>query len=319
MGNLPDHRISQSFPFQVTGIDYAGPFSLRDHKGRRAKIIKCYICVFVCFCTKAIHLELTSDLTTESFIACLRRFTSRRGTPCHIYSDNCSTFVGATNELKALGEFLQNNQSDIIDQTSLDNISWHFISPYSPNFGGLWEAAVKSTKFHLKRILLNAILTYEEFSTLITQIEGILNSRPLFALSSDPNDLSPLTPSHFLIGRTITTPPDPDLTHLAPARLSRFEYVQQLTQQFWNRWAKEYVSQLHHQYKWKTVPTELTPGTLVLVKNDNLPSCKWLLGRIQIMHPGKDGIHRVASINTSKGMIKRSTRHLCPLPLQDHL
>lgn len=160
MASLPDSRIKTSFPFEITGVEYAGPFFILNKPGRGSKLIKCYLAVFVCFCTKAVHLEVISDLTTSSFLACLKRFTSRRGLPKKIYSDNGTTFMGASNELKALGIFLNNHHASIANATTYDNIKWVFIPPYTPNFGGLWEAAVKSAKHHLKRILVNHNTTY---------------------------------------------------------------------------------------------------------------------------------------------------------------
>ncbi|XP_072400318.1 uncharacterized protein [Diabrotica undecimpunctata] len=317
MSSLPDNRIKPSLPFQFTGIDYAGPFPLKDKAGRGCKILKCYICVFVCFSTKAIHLELVSNLTTRCFLSCLKRFTSRRGVPSDVYSDNGSTFVGARNELKEFGIFLLKNENVITQYASKDNIHWHFIPPYSPNFGGLWEAAVKSTKHFLKRTMLNRILIYENFNTLLVQIEGILNSRPLYSLSNDPNDLEPITPSHFLIGRPITMLPEPDVSEAPPTRLSRLQSVQQLYQQFWIRFTKEYISQLRFQYKWKNQATPIAVGTLVLIKNDQQPPGKWPMGRVLRLFPGKDGVSRVAEVKTSSKVVIRSVRHLCPLPIEE--
>ncbi|XP_072400237.1 uncharacterized protein [Diabrotica undecimpunctata] len=262
-------------------------------------------------------LEIFVDMTTECFIACLRRFVSRRGIPNHIYSDNGKTFQGACNELNELYKFIQNNHITLIDYATSNNISWHFSPPYSPNFGGLWEAAVKSMKHHLKRTLLNSILTYEEFLTLIIQIEGILNSRPLYAISDDPNDYEPLTPSHFLLGHPITSLPSLDLLEVAENRITRLQAVQRLQQQFWNRFSKEYISQLHQLYKWKSPQSKLSVGSLVLIRNDHLPPQKWQLGRVLQLIPGPDGIHRVSLVSTTKGVLKRSVRHLHPLPLQD--
>ncbi|XP_072380728.1 uncharacterized protein [Diabrotica undecimpunctata] len=262
-------------------------------------------------------LENFVDMTTECFIACLRRFVSRRGIPNHIYSDNGKTFQGACNELNELYKFIQNNHITLRDYATSNNISWHFSPPYSPNFGGLWEAAVKSMKHHLKRTLLNSILTYEEFLTLIIQIEGILNSRPLYAISDDPNDYEPLTPSHFLLGHPITSLPSLDLLEVAENRITRLQAVQRLQQQFWNRFSKEYISQLHQLYKWKSPQSKLSVGSLVLIRNDHLPPQKWQLGRVLQLIPGPDGIHRVSLVSTTKGVLKRSVRHLHPLPLQD--
>lgn len=317
MSNLPNHRIKPNLPFEITGIDYAGPIFILSRKGRGAKLLKCYLAIFICFCTKAIHIEIVTDLTTDNFLLCLKRFTSRRGIPIAIYSDNGSTFVGANNKLKELGHFLVKNHNSISDLTNQFRIQWKFIPPYTPNHGGLWEAAVKNTKYHLKRILLNKNVTFEELNTLVIQIEGILNSRPLFALSSDPNDIFPITPSHFLIGRPITSIPDSNLINLPTCRLSRIQHVQQLYQQFWRQFSKKYISQLHQQYKWKGAPSEIKINTLVLIKSDIQPPCKWPIGRIVKLFPGKDEICRTAEVKTSKGITVRSVRHLCPLPLQD--
>jgi hypothetical protein len=116
-------------------------------------------------------------------------------------------------------------------------VKWHFIPAYSPHFGGLWEAGVKSVKHHLKRVIGQANLLYEEFYTTLVQIEGILNSQPLSPLSSDPNDYAPLTPAHFIIGRAYTTLPYPDLLHIPEERLSNWQRVQQLQQHIWTRWS----------------------------------------------------------------------------------
>lgn len=317
MGQLPKERVNPSFPFEITGIDYAGPYLIKDRKLRTYKLVKCYMCVFVCFCTKALHLELVSDLTSECFLACLKRFCSRRGIPAHIYSDNGTTFVGAKNELSEFTEFLKNNSDAIVRYCTSNNTSWHFIPPYAPNFGGLWEAAVKSAKYHLKRSIQNATLTFEELNSLIIQIEGILNSRPLFAMSDDPNDLQPICPSHFLLGRAIKSLPEYNFEKVPENRLSSLELIQKFKQQFWSRFSKEYITQLSRNYKWRDAPTKIKPGVLVLIQDDKQPSNHWLMGRILNLISGKDGVSRVAVIKTSDGIIKRAVRRLCPLPLQE--
>ncbi|GFU01433.1 uncharacterized protein TNCV_1994611 [Trichonephila clavipes] len=88
MGDLPTHRVTPSRPFSVCGVDYAGPINILRYRGRGAKTTKGYIALFVCFVTKALHLELVSDLTSEAFIASLKRFCARRGAPKHVYCDN---------------------------------------------------------------------------------------------------------------------------------------------------------------------------------------------------------------------------------------
>ncbi|XP_066589589.1 uncharacterized protein [Prorops nasuta] len=317
MGNLPQPRITPSYPFNSTGVDYAGPFLIKNKKGRGYKLEKCYIALFVCFCTKALHLEIVTDLSKDSFIAALRRFVSRRGKPANLHSDNGTSFVGAHNELKDLGSFLNTENVKLSESAGSIGINWHFIPAYSPHMGGLWEAGVKSVKFHLKRIASTANLTYEEFYTLLTQIESLLNSRPLSPLSTDPNDFIPLTPAHFLIGRTFATVVDPLLDHVPNSRLSNWQRIQSMQQHYWKRWSKEYISELQFRNKWKYPFPALQPNTLVLLKEDNLSPAKWRLGRVVETYPGNDGITRAASIKTASGIVTRSLVKLCPLPLQE--
>lgn len=175
MGNLPTFRISQVKPFSHTGLDFAGPFFITLGKTRGAKTFKAYICLFVCLAVKAIHLELVSSLTADAFIAALRRFVARRGRVSNLYSDNATNFVRANKELFALYK----------TAVSSESIQWHFIPPSAPHFGGIWEAGVKSVKTHLVRVTGNHLMTYEEFYTVLCQIESILNSRPLTPCSSD--------------------------------------------------------------------------------------------------------------------------------------
>ncbi|VEN60332.1 unnamed protein product [Callosobruchus maculatus] len=317
MGDLPDVRVNNYLPFQNVGIDYGGPFYLKDRKGRGAKINKIYICLFICMCVKAVHIEVVSELTTEAFLAALKRFGSRRGLPNHIYSDNGTNFVGANNSLKEIYEFLQLNSDQIGNNLAIQHVHWHFIPARSPSFGGIWEAGIKSAKFHIKRVIGNQYLTFEEFVTVITQIEGILNSRPLCPLTNDSEDLSALTPAHFLIGRQLTTLPEHDLTDIPTNRLRNWQMLQAMTQHYWNRWNKEYLSELQTRMKWKkNCANMLTIGSLVLVKEDNVPSLDWRLGRIVELFPGKDGITRVCDVKVRGGVIRRALNRLCALPTE---
>ncbi|UYV83333.1 hypothetical protein LAZ67_23000609 [Cordylochernes scorpioides] len=158
--------------------------------------LKFYIALFVCFATKAIHLELVSDLSTGSFIAALRRFTSRRGTPSDIYSDNGTNFKGAAKFLNEQYALLQ--ASEIQNYITYSEINWHFMPPHAPYFGGIWESNIKSVKMILKKVIGSSLLTFEELTTFLTQNEATLNQRSLTPLSEDPNDLEALTPAHFL-------------------------------------------------------------------------------------------------------------------------
>lgn len=316
MGSLPEHRVQPTLrPFVNTGIDYAGPFL--THRGGRSQVkIKSYVALFVCFATKAVHLELVSDLTSESFIAALRRFIGRRGKCLHLYSDNATNFVGANRELKELRDLFISQQFNekVTNSLTSDDISWHFIPPRSPHFGGLWEAGVKSAKTHLKKVLGSSILTFEELNTVLIQIEAVLNSRPLTSFTNDPNDLRALTPGHFIIGDSLTSIPEPDLSAIPLNRLSRWQKVQKLQQEFWSRWSKEYLPELQERTKWKINASNIKIGTLVLMKEDNIPSFKWPLGRVIEVHAGSDEVVRVVTLKTATGTFKRAVQKVCPFP-----
>lgn len=178
-------------PFLHCSVDYAGPVMIANRKGRGCQLIKSYLCIFVCLATKAVHLELVTDLTKEGYMAALNRFVARRGKPRSITSDNGTNFVGTCNELY---RFLNDTQNQIGSEVAQEGISFLFIPSYTPHFNGMAESAVRSTKFHLRRLLQLTHFTYEEMHTCLTQIEAILNSRPITTLNSDPSDLPPLLP-----------------------------------------------------------------------------------------------------------------------------
>ena len=221
---------------------------------RKPTIIKTYICLFVCLTVKAVHWELVSDLTTEAFIAALRRFIARRGCPALIWSDHGSNFVGARTELKALQTLLSDHvtQGVISGFCSSQNIQWKYIPERSPYLGGTWESAVKSTKFNLKRVVSPVRLTFKEFTTVLTQIEGYLNSRTLTPVNSPDDDgITALTPGHSLIGKPITSLPDPQLSYRSKSLLRRWHLCQHLVRHFWERWCNGYLCTLNKYNKWR--------------------------------------------------------------------
>ena len=252
MGQLPLERIAPGMVFENVGIDYAGPILLKLGRVRKPVIVKAYICVFVAVSVKAVHLEVVSDLTSEAFIACLRRFMARRGKPHTIWSDHGSNFVGASRELAELAAFLeeQRTQTDIPDFCASQSIRWSFIPERAPHFGGLWESAVKSMKLHLRRVVGSTRLTFEELTTALTQVEACLNSRPLVSLPSDGDGVEALTPGHFLIGRPLEALPDPPSACQSITVLRRWNLCQALTRHFWKRWSTDYFASLRRFSKW---------------------------------------------------------------------
>lgn len=316
MGDLPVDRVSESRPFTSVGTDFAGPFLVKSSQLRNAKSVKAYLCVFVCLATKATHLEVVSALTTEAFVAALSRFVSRRGVPTLIRSDNGTNFQGTNNYLRDVYKFLEDQKCYLGHAMALRGITWRFDPPVCPHWGGIFEAVVKSAKTHLRRVIGETILTFEELTTVFAKVEAVLNSRPLCPLSSDPNDLEALTPGHLLIGQPLAALPEYPWRDVPINRLSRFQLLQQLTQSFWNRWHLEYLHTLQQRVKWtdKTNPPKV--GDLVLIKDANLPPLCWRRGRIVKLFPGTDGVPRVAEVLVGNSVIKRAVATLSRLPIE---
>jgi len=188
MGQLPGERVKPTRPFTNSGVDCAGPFYIKQGGQRSKTAVKCYIALFICLSTKAIHLEVVSDLSTEAYIAALRRFIARRGICNNIYSDNGTNFIGAEKEIRKMMRGKESVES-ITNFASRQGFKFHFVSPCSPHMGGIWEVGIKSMKFHLRWIVGKTKLIFEEFYTLLCQVEAVLNSRPRCSLSNNPDNL----------------------------------------------------------------------------------------------------------------------------------
>ncbi|XP_018407447.1 PREDICTED: uncharacterized protein LOC108783389 [Cyphomyrmex costatus] len=315
MGQLPTKRITPSRPFTHTGIDYAGPFLIKTWRGKNARTYKSYVALFVCFATSAIHLELVTDYSSDAFIAAYKRFISRRGICSTLTSDCGTTLKGADSELQRLFSQAKQEFSKLAVLLANSGTQWEFNPPSAPHFGGKWEAGIKSMKHHLIRVVGNTTFTYEEMSTLLTQIEAVLNSRPLYPLTEDPDDLNVLTPGHFIMSCAPMTVPKPSLELVKTARLSRWQLIRQALDSFWTRWSHECMQQYYATYKWNKVTPSLQDGTIVLVIDERYPPSKWPLGRIIATHPGKDGHTRVVTVKTQTSLLKRPIVKIYPLPV----
>ena len=314
MADLPAARFQEVKPFLHTGVDFAGPFSVTISKHRGVKTQKAYLCLFVCMSVKALHLELASELSSECFLNCFKRFLARRGPVIKMFSDRGTNFVGAKHELDSIHEWFSSQR--LHEELTAQKIHWSFNPPHSPHMGGLWESNIKSVKTHLFKVIGQQILTFEELYTIFTQIEAILNSRPLCWLSSDPNDPAPLTPAHFLNLSPLKSLPAIDVLDVPINRLTRKQLLDQLVQSFWQRWRVEYLHLLQTRQKWYKPDYPISVGMLVLVLLDNVPPLHWPLGVIEKVFPGKDNIIRTAQVRYKNNSYVRPVIKLCPLPTQ---
>ncbi|XP_055527011.1 uncharacterized protein LOC129719643 [Wyeomyia smithii] len=240
---------------------------------------------------------------------------NRRGRPITVWTDNGTNFVGAANLLSEWEKFFNSTDNqDGITRAFGNSIEWRFNPPDAPHFGGIWESNIRQTKVLLVKFTAGAALSFEELSTVLCRIEAILNSRPITPLLDDPEDLEALTPGHFLIFRPLNAIARPDVTDQPKHPRQRNEHITAIIQHFWNRWQSEYLSLLQVRYKWHT-KVEVAEGQLVLIKKDNMPVQKWLLGRIVEVFPGSGNVVRVVDVRTQHGILRRPVSKLCFLPV----
>ena len=260
-------------------------------------------------------------MTTPACSAALRRFVARRGCPKTIYSDNGSNFIGTRAEISQLQKILKAEHEDSLQTVAAGLlINWTFIPPRAPHFGGLWESAIKRAKQHLRKVMGNKVLSFEELTTLFCQIELIRNSRPICPLSEDPNDDTILTPAHLCLGgkleslplkESVVIPRSETIDDASDATsVKKWAHLQNLTIHFWKRWAKEYVTSLQERNKWKQETSDLKVGDVVYETDDNTPPLQWPLARVSYVYSGPDKYVRVVKIKTANGTYNRSVHKL---------
>lgn len=225
--------------------------------------------------TKAVHIELVGDYSARAFLYAFDRFISRRNF-CHdIYSNNAGCFTGAYNDMtKEQQSYEQTVNETLIPFLIVRKIQWHFSPPASPHFNGLVEAAVKSMKFHLTRIIGETKFTYEQFSNILTRIEAVLNSRPISAISDNSNDFTALTHGHFLTGNALLSRPQPPADE-KPVKI--FNLMEKMVQHFWQRFRGDVLSSMQIRNKWKEPQPNVKVGDLVILKGKDVPVNQWPL------------------------------------------
>lgn len=298
-GPLPELRVTQSPPFTVTGIDFAGPLFCRDHPKD-----KFYVCLFTCAVIRAVHLELVDSLSLLEFMMALRRFAARRGLPSVLYSDNATTFKGAERQLRAY--------------FGPHSPEWKFIVPKSPWWGGWWERLIRSVKGALKKSLGTSCLSRAELETTLHEVEACINSRPLTFVGDEPDCRNPLSPSHFLIGKRVGFQPkvleDQGTVNRQNLLLRDRIRLEQLDK-FWSIWRDDYLRNLPPSVKGWKAQGGLKIGSVVLIREDNVPRMRWDLGVVTELFPGKDGVCRSVSLHTNKGPRTRAIQRLHDLEI----
>lgn len=260
-------------------------------------------------------MDVATSLSTDDFLLLLRRFIGLYGKPRRIFSDNGTNFVGAERELREAVDRLHNSPAAAAF-VKREAIEWHFQPARSPHFGGAHESLVRVTKRALYAALEKegkALRhpTEDSLRTLLFEVSGLLNSRPLTYASSDPEDIRPLTPNDFLNRPPFADIPAGDFTSALPRE--HFKYVQRLIGLFWDQWRATYVQSIIDRKKWLTTTRNMEVGDFVMEIDNNKKRGDWSTGKVTKAHKGEDGLVRVVDVQLENGIFRRGIQELCLL------
>lgn len=300
MADLPEVRSEDISPFTATGFDCFGPFTIKE--GRRE--LKKYGVVFTCFSSRAVHIEMLDDMSTDAFINALRCMVSIRGPVKILYSDRGSNFIGASNEFKKAVLEMQGEKLQL--HLTRQECRFEFNIPSASHMGGVWERMIRTIRNVMKglTILNSTQLDTTGLRTLFYEVMASINSRPITYTNPNTMDLEPLTPNHILTMKSGTALPPPG-NFPAEDKYSRKRWrrVQSLAEAFWSRWKTEYLQSLQQRQKWTQVSRNLAIGDIVYLKDDNVVRNDWRLGKVTKVHPSADGLVRKVTILTANRAI----------------
>lgn len=324
---LPDFRVSKVDAFDHVGVDHCGPLYVKEGK----KIQKCYVLILTCAVSRAVHLELVGDMSVAEFMLGFRRFVSRRGLPSFIMSDNSPTFKCASSELTTIL-----NDPRFQKYLNSRNIRWQRYLEYAPYWGGWIEKLNHVFKSAIRKVIGGACVSFAELSTLLIEVEAIMNSRPISYVYDDVNEGQAITPSILLCGKDLTQLP-PNMFEYRFERKQpqtcreRLKYLDKIKTYFWTRWTREYLTELTDKHAAARKGVEVRQpkvDDIVLVKEGSdtvkIPRHKWKLGRISAVYPGRDGKVRSVDVILAQQEVgkppvlrHKSPRQLVPLECDD--
>lgn len=304
MAELPEDRLSPGPPFTYVGVDVFGPWSITARKTRGSHVTqKRWAVLFTCLTSRAVHIEISEELSTSSFINAMRRFIAIRG-PVKIFrSDRGTNFIGGVKELGM--------KNVVTEDTSIKNFLaengcvWIFNPPHASHFGGVWERMIGIARRILDGILLCKKyikdLTHEVLVTLMAKISAVMNSRPIAAISTDPDDPSILAPSSLLTQKVGTPPDDIPQFGIKDIYKSKWQRVQVMADEFWKKWQKEYLTGLQTRRKWATDQPNLKTGDIVLLREYDSGRNSWPTAMVKQTFPGADGRVREVEVRLCRG------------------
>jgi hypothetical protein len=312
MAHLPSDRLESTPPFTFCGVDYFGPWIIKE--GR--KELKRYGVLFTCLASRAIHLEVAKTLETDSFINVLRCFLARRGPVRQLRCDHGTNLVGARGELK---EALKNMDDEEVRKFLLKNecdwFEFKLNTPTASHAAGVWERMIRTVRNALNGLLSQhgTQLDEESLRTLMCEAEAIVNSRPIVNTGTNSPEEEPLTPNHLLTqkSRVVMAPPG-EFQREDVYSVKRWKRVQYLANQFWQRWRKGYLLALQERQKWTKPRRNVQKGDVVLLKEESIARNQWRTARVEETYPDEDGLVRRVKIAVSDQLLNERGQRTRP-------
>ena len=300
MGDLPNDRTNEAPPFTYCGVDMFGPFYIKQKRST----LKHYGIIFTCLVSRAVHLESVTSMETDSFLQALRRFISRRGNIRTLRCDNGTNFVGAENELKrSLDEMDDERIKEFLLESGTDWINWKKNTPAASHMGGVWERQIRTTRAILNSLLIThgSSLDGESFRTLLTEVEAIINSRPLTVEHiNNPRSVLPISPNNLLTGKSKVVLPPPGIFQKEDIYCrKRWRRIQHLANEFWSKWRKSYLVNLQKRTKWTKHCRNFQIGDVVLLDDDSQTRNKWPMALVTNTIVDKNGDVRSVQVKCS--------------------
>lgn len=309
MADLPRDRMKTSPPFTYAAVDFFGPWLVKE--GR--KEVKRYGVLFTCMSSRAVHIETSNTLTTDSFINAYRRFVGRRGPIRQLRCDQGTNFIGARSDLgKALNEMEDDKIRNELLKNQCDWIKFEMNVPYSSHMGGVWERQIRSVRNVLDVLLKNhgQQLDDELLRTLLVECEAIVNSRPLTVQDlNSPDSPEPLSPCNLLTMKSRVLLPPPGVFQRADLySRKRWRRVQHLANEFWSRWKAEFLLLKQERTKWTKPKENLKEGDVVIIKDATARRNAWPLARVDEAFVDEDGYVRKVRLMVATSQLDNKGR-----------
>ncbi|XP_071950981.1 uncharacterized protein [Antedon mediterranea] len=307
MADLPESRLRVNKPpFYSTGMDCFGPIAVKVRRSQEKR----WGLVFKCMTTRAVHLELLESLDVDHFLMAYRRFASRRGVPYELRSDCGTNFKGAEKEIETA---LKAMEPELTSRLAKFKVRFCFNPPSAPHFGGLWEREVRSIKCALKGVLRDRVVPDVVLRTVLTEVEGIMNSKPLGYASSEIADIDPVTPNMLLMGRRDPALPMVVYDESELKRRRNWRHSQVLADQFWRQFIRSYLPTLQRRQKWQKEVENLEVGDVVMIVDPQLSRSQWPVGVVSALYPSSDNRVRVVDVRVNKKAYRRPVAKLVKL------